>query len=1326
MPLTQNHNAEDSCLKNHPTKANDPEKDVSHLPPSINSPSSQDRLPENLTDGAADDYPEGGLTAWLVVFGSWSAMVSIYGLINTSAVFESYFKANQLKDYSYSQIGWIFSLYLFLVFLVGVLVGPVFDRFGPRLLVAGGCLLIVLGLMLLSLCKAFYQTILTYSVLGGLGGALLNAPAYSAIAHFFHARRGLATGVASTAGGIGGTVFPLLLRHLLGEDGVGFAWSCRIMGFIMLGLAVPANLFIKSRESVKTIYTGQTKDSSLWPDFGIFREPRFALASLGYFFMEIGLFAPLTYIISYATTHGMSTPDSFLLLSFLNAGSVVGRFLPGLLADMFGRFNVIIVTIALCVVTVLGIWLPCNGSRRVLITFAVTFGVASGSNLSLIPVCLGQFCESRHYGRYFATATMFASFGTLISVPIAGTLLDVGNESTGWTALILFSGCSYLTALNYSSDTEDASYIDIASFVAAPPKLQAFPDFSTSSSLSSIPSAPATTNQPCVHCFGRGTSDQLAQQPQDTHDPILVIAQWGEPEYRLALDPQLQHSSTVGPNPQHPVPEPCLDFDPVGNLSTSLRNAPEELGVPVPTAIPAKIGNRFSRVSLQILRRWLALHSRYPYPSKEEKELLQRQTGLSMTQISNWLTNSRRKRKAQPETNPIPSTSRTQTGPVDIIRRPGTPAVHINTDPLQRWVDSPPESEPASVDAIARAVTSSWDSRSRTSRHYRPVLSDEDSEYSLDIGTSASSAGTSSGSSFASGHSHRSGSSFRSVGNINKPRSNRRRRRRVIPERRTRTLLVNPQKLYQCTFCAEAFKTKHDWQRHEKSLHISLDKWVCTPHGSRVANPRTGQLCCVFCGRVDPDEAHLEGHNHRACTGRQAEDKSFYRKDHINQHLKLVHDAQFLDWSMKSWKLATLEVRSRCGFCGIVMHSWSARVEHLAEHFKNGSTMADWKGDWGFDTHVIDMLESAIPPYLIDMERNSPFPFTAKSAPADSPRSAYELITLELAYFVANYKQDTGYMPSDAEMQLEACRIIFASEVSSQRGISTESSWLRDLLMGDKEIAKYAQFAPLRQGAENRLCALKINGKDNIFEQCPLELQLREFGKAKTVYGRSVNDEELQEQCCSLIGGIEEMLISHSDFTTDWLIRLAMSSTTWLTDFRRRAHFSRIQVAGGSVSRSGESSMARIGMFDDEEIGQPLNGHAARGFGWSDELLETETPEDTYSPVGLRDITTDGSFKSAALEHYRTEEGVPTTTPQGTQQEKSGEIGSTTPSRRRPGAFEDRMKKTFFMNDSNCYRRLAQELTRFVMSTMSRNNPNRHVPSDVEIQHQARWILFEK
>lgn len=297
----------------------------------------------------------------------------------------------------------------------------------------------------------YYQILLTYSIMGGLGGALLNSPAYGTIAHFFNVRRGFATGIASTAGGVGGIVFPIMLQKLLPR--LGFAWSTRILGFILLAVAVPANLWIRTRLPPRKRPADDDNDRRWWgkvasvmPDFRVFRDKRFALAAAGIFFMEWGLFIPLTFIVSYAAAHGQNATASYTLLSLLNAGSVLGRFLPGLMADRFGRFNVILVTISLCCATVLGLWLPAGDSHAMLIAFAVVFGFASGSNLGLVPVCLGQLCDSRDYARYLSTANFLASFGTLSSVPIGGALLGDGGH-VGWMSVILFSGVSYAVAL---------------------------------------------------------------------------------------------------------------------------------------------------------------------------------------------------------------------------------------------------------------------------------------------------------------------------------------------------------------------------------------------------------------------------------------------------------------------------------------------------------------------------------------------------------------------------------------------------------------------------------------------------------------------------------------------------------------------------------------------------------------------------------------------------------------------------------------------------------------------------------------------------------------
>lgn len=68
-------------------------------------------------------YPEGGLSAWLVVVGAWCAMISSMGLLNTLAVLHAWVGEHQLKHMSESNIGWIFSSYAFFLYIGGAQIG---------------------------------------------------------------------------------------------------------------------------------------------------------------------------------------------------------------------------------------------------------------------------------------------------------------------------------------------------------------------------------------------------------------------------------------------------------------------------------------------------------------------------------------------------------------------------------------------------------------------------------------------------------------------------------------------------------------------------------------------------------------------------------------------------------------------------------------------------------------------------------------------------------------------------------------------------------------------------------------------------------------------------------------------------------------------------------------------------------------------------------------------------------------------------------------------------------------------------------------------------
>ncbi|KAI5459756.1 hypothetical protein BGZ63DRAFT_489736 [Mariannaea sp. PMI_226] len=762
-----------------------------------------------------------------------------------------------------------------------------------------------------------------------------------------------------------------------------------------------------------------------------------------------------------------------------------------------------------------------------------------------------------------------------------------------------------------------------------------------------------------------------------------------------------------------------------------------------PTSL-AKSGARLNRDSVRILKKWLSEHGSHPYADDTDKRMLQEQTGLSKTQIANWLANARRRGKLPSSRSSSRPPSSRATRPIDVPARPGTPAIRTKSsqmNPLQRWVDSPPEHEPASASAIARAVASS--------SSFSPGLNDprslnyaqDGSEKSLYHASSGTSVDTScsSGGSFASATSHLSHASPGSLRPFVRPHS--RRRKRGFKSNDVKTSLAVPRKTFQCTFCTETFGAKHDWQRHEHALHLPLERWVCAPEGPSNRNPNTGEEFCVFCGQVNPDDAHIQSHNYTLCQERSIHWRTFNRKDHLNQHLRLVHNTKFTDL-MKTWKVPMPEIQSRCGFCESALNTWDDRVHHLANHFKSGKTMADWKGGWGFEPHIQVLVENSIPPYFIDTERNSPFPFEGSRALAETPRSAYELIKLELAYFMQNYFNSHARMPTSAEMQLEACRIILASESAYQQELSYNSSWLQDLIISDAGLFQKAKFGPMRSAAESRLFSIKITGKTNLFDDCPFEAQLRDLVSTQQTLGFPITESALKEEACSIVGRMEEVSTTPSDFIATWLIKLIHSSSGWLSGFVSRA---KLPVSNGLVNQGMDGFDATIKDYTklDREIAKYIVAQRNTGVEPTDDDLRRQAQIIIYGSGrrGGQTAADDKHWLSALKQRHAFASSDSNTSVHisktsspyhslADNQQSSGP--SNTQPRLAQGDEHSIMEArsvvmkagSFFISDPNFYRWITEELTHWVKGTMSPQNPNCHVPSDAEIQHYARWITY--
>ncbi|KAK2006812.1 MFS general substrate transporter [Colletotrichum eremochloae] len=392
--------------------------------------------PKNAVEATQEQYPEGGLRAWMVVLGCWLVLFSSSGIMNSLGVFSTYIGSHQLVEYGEGSTGWIFSVYTFLCFACGIYVGPLSDKYGPRQLILIGSACHIASLMLLSICTEYWQFMLTFGILNGIGTSLLFNPSITTVGHWFYLRRGLATGIATTGGVFGGIVFPLALNALIERS--GWPWAVRFVGLICLFCCATSLLLVRSR-------LPPAEDARRRPDFRILAEPAFSLTTLTVFLLFLAGFIPLTYVPAYMLKEGFSPDFSFQILPILNAASAIGRVMAGYLGDHIGVFNSNMVAIAVSAIAAFAIWLPFGSSTVGIVSFTIVYGMASGNTTSISPVCIGKLCKTQYYGRYYATAYTIASLGSLIGIPIGGVVITA-TRGEYW-GIILLTGALYVLSL---------------------------------------------------------------------------------------------------------------------------------------------------------------------------------------------------------------------------------------------------------------------------------------------------------------------------------------------------------------------------------------------------------------------------------------------------------------------------------------------------------------------------------------------------------------------------------------------------------------------------------------------------------------------------------------------------------------------------------------------------------------------------------------------------------------------------------------------------------------------------------------------------------------
>lgn len=175
-----------------------------------------------------------------------------------------------------SDVSWIGSMQVFLLFFVSAFTGRLTDAGYFHPVVAFGTFLSVFGMFMASLSTQYWQLFLTHGVCVGLGNGFLFCPAVSLLSTYFAKKRSLALAIGAAGTGTGGMVFPAMVVQLLPK--AGFAWTMRAVGFIQLVCLAVACLLLRPRVP--------PRKSGALVDWASFKEPQYLLFAIGMFFVS--------------------------------------------------------------------------------------------------------------------------------------------------------------------------------------------------------------------------------------------------------------------------------------------------------------------------------------------------------------------------------------------------------------------------------------------------------------------------------------------------------------------------------------------------------------------------------------------------------------------------------------------------------------------------------------------------------------------------------------------------------------------------------------------------------------------------------------------------------------------------------------------------------------------------------------------------------------------------------------------------------------------------------------------------------------------------------
>jgi MFS family permease len=322
--------------------------------------------------------------------------------------------------------------------------GALSDRFGTRVVVLSGSLLLGLGLVSASQAQSLWQFQLLFGGLIGIAAGSFYAPMMAVASAWITRHRSLA--VALVSAGMG--VAPVTIAPSASALITAYDWrtAMLVIGIAAWALLIPASFLVRPAPKAADDATAVTADApqAEWTAAQAFRTPQFAALAGAHFACCAAHSGPIFHMVSYAMICGIAPLTAVTVYSLAGFSGLGGRLLLGALADRLGAKPVLVGGLfvqAFCIATYLAV-----AHLGEFYALSVVFGLAYGGVMPLYAVLVREFFGARIMGTVFGAVSAFASLGMALG-PWAGgyiydtthgyTWLHAGSFAIGLAAVVI-------------------------------------------------------------------------------------------------------------------------------------------------------------------------------------------------------------------------------------------------------------------------------------------------------------------------------------------------------------------------------------------------------------------------------------------------------------------------------------------------------------------------------------------------------------------------------------------------------------------------------------------------------------------------------------------------------------------------------------------------------------------------------------------------------------------------------------------------------------------------------------------------------------------------